>query len=461
MATLETVSPHQAQTAPRSPHAERAETMQFMQNEVLLVDGQSPIYATEAIGLLGESNGTKHAVVAEVASSVSDTEWANHVAVVQSSDREGNRSFYLYGLHVDQVSGAVSAADVPPVLVPDNGATLWIGRTKSGNTMPASSLWGPGSHYGTFVSRYQTGFTARDGSLLITDASSNGTKYAAAVAERHSIEDQETVALQLEDPYKAEHTGVADVKALRKGLMTAEGTFAGRERITRDTEIGGGSPYTVDIRSWAAGSEAIVVDASSKESAHWYRHYLDSALHLIRESEKQTGVKASEHTVLRAILDTVGSNMKYDLQFVDSAEKEFSADGEVRKVNLSYYMQAGKGVCRHMALASAWLGGELKQRGYLSGKSTAEVNQHATNGAHEWMRYTAEDGTVTIVDATNHYMGLPLAKGRDYRREDEKRTIVAPPERLDTNAAETTIKGRFKKFFGQFLRDVVQEVDTK
>lgn len=462
MAILEIATPNQqihhdqVHAASRTAFAERADSMQLIHNQVVEIDSKRPVYSAEAIGLVSGSNGAEHVVVAELASSVSDTEWGKHVAVIKSSDKNGNSTYYLYGLSVDKVTGEANAIDLPPVKLPDDGSTLWIGRDKS--AVPADTLWGPGSVYSIQASRRQTSFTINNGELSIGDSSSNGTKLLGAFTELGGIENQKTVAIQLpaRDPYAAEHTGFADIEALRKGFMTPEGKFAGRYRITRDTEIGGGSPHTIDIRSWQAGAEATVVDANSKEIEHWYRHYLDGALHSIREEEKRTGIKATEDTVLQAILNTVKQNMAYDLDFVDNVSKEMVDDNdEIRKVNLSYYMAAGKGVCRHMALACAWLGGELKQQGYLKGKTTAEVNQHADNGAHEWARYKAEDGTITILDVAGDHKGGSLTRKWDYRRKEEKQVIVPAPERIRT--VETKAKSRFRQFFGRLFIEVIEE----
>ena len=89
-----------------------------------------------------------------------------------------------------------------------------------------------------------------------------------------------------------------------------------------------------------------------------------------------------------------------------SANIAASVNKDKRKVSLNYYLDYGKGVCRHMALATAWMGGELARNGILEGKATAEVNQRKKdNAAHEWARYTAKDGTVYILDPAQQYFG--------------------------------------------------------
>lgn len=448
--------PVQDQLTAQPAQAERADSLQLLHKQVVAVNTETSVYPADAIGLANEAGGVSYSVVAELALPSGESGWGSHMAVIRSSEGSYD-AFYLCGLHVDEQSGFASASDAPPTLLPQDGSTLWIDRAD--DAVSIRTLLGSNDTHTRGISRYHVGLAVQDGKLFIGDNSSNGTKFFATAVEQTGAEGREVIAIQPEDDYVAAHTRIVDRKALEAGLMTPTGKFAGRYRIDRNSEIGGSSLHTVDARSWGGGAEAIVID-SSKEGAAWYRHYRDTAVYLIQEKERETGTKANEQVVLQAIADTVDKNMTYDLAFVDETSRSLAAlttlATEARKINLGFYMSSQKGVCRHMALASAWLGGELKQLGYLRGKSTAEVNQHATNGAHEWMRYTAEDGTVTIIDVAHHYVGGPVAPGGwDYRRDEEKRSPVAPPKRIDT--VKPGIRKRFKQFFAGLLRDNVQD----
>jgi hypothetical protein len=202
--------------------------------------------------------------------------------------------------------------------------------------------------------------------------------------------------------YSADHTVAGKYLAEKRGLLK-EQLFAGRPVITRDTYPIDGH---VDIRSWQAGDEATVVD--SKKYPKHYETLSGKFLEKISGTQWQQGEDMVPKT-LKAVFDSVSESMVYDLPFVDKISADMrSKNAEHRKVDLSLYLAAGKGVCRHMALAAAWLGGEMESRGFLpaGGKFTAEVNQSTKgNGAHEWARYTSPNGEIYILDPAQKFFG--------------------------------------------------------
>ena len=229
--------------------------------------------------------------------------------------------------------------------------------------------------------------------LVVTDKSTNGTRFKG-----------DNIALPIEGGGQvtgnvAEHTSRANLLALRKGLLGERDKvsyFGGRQVIGRDTIIDGANP-SVDIRSWQAGGEAIVVDS---------KKYPESFNKLLKDFNKTwIEVNATENlppeeAKLKAIFLTVSAAMKYDLAYADELSEEAAKlGGEHRKVALNSYLNDSKGVCRHMALAAAWLGNELARHGVLEGKTTTGVNQDQTgNSAHEWARYESADGAIYIID---------------------------------------------------------------
>lgn len=96
-----------------------------------------------------------------------------------------------------------------------------------------------------------------------------------------------------------------------------------------------------------------------------------------------------------------------------------------------------------MALAAAWLGGGAAERGELTGRVTAEVNQRlADNSAHEWARFTDSFGEVYIIDPAHGYFGtlkdsLDLTSDENkrwyYFRDDERKLMEA---RIATERAQ-------------------------
>ena len=224
------------------------------------------------------------------------------------------------------------------------------------------------------------------------------------------------------DPYMDQHTIGAEEAARLLGMMKKDETgverFGGRETIGRDTFPIEGK---VDIRAWQGDAEAIVVDSKADPEGY------DLARHKFRERLAQQ-TDASEGSVLRAIYETVGETMQYDIDGVDEINQRSGVTdkSKTNKVNLGVFLGMGKGVCRHMALEGSWLGGEAVEKGLLptGTRVTAEVNEHAERGAHEWARATLADGTVYILDNAQHFFGTleeAVQKAKwNYLRPEEK-----------------------------------------
>lgn len=217
-----------------------------------------------------------------------------------------------------------------------------------------------------------------------------------------SFSSPEIPSLDGGDEHFSEHTQSLRDVGRRRGDIKDD-LYQGRRIIDRDT---GDPEGMVDIRS-SGNSEAIVVD-SKGESAPAYQKLMYEL-----EAEIRTGLESGEELtnelVLKAVYEAVRSSMKYDLSYVNEFANKLRSERGTggRKVNLGYYITNGKGVCRHMALACSWLGARAQGYGWIQGgKLTAEVNQRASdNAAHEWARYTADDGTVYILDPAQNYFG--------------------------------------------------------
>lgn len=204
--------------------------------------------------------------------------------------------------------------------------------------------------------------------------------------------------------FSSDHTLTAKELARMKNVLKDE-LFAGREIITRHTYPIDGK---VDIRSWVGGAEAIVVD-SKKYPEAYDRLYAKMVGVLGSFYRTQPQDADPLRNTLGAIFETVRQTINYDKEYVDKYSDELAQKAPThRKVELSEYLNKGKGVCRHMALAEVWLGGAMEERGLLpkGGIFTAEVNQSTKGwGAHEWARYTAPNGEVYILDVAQNFFG--------------------------------------------------------
>jgi hypothetical protein len=242
-----------------------------------------------------------------------------------------------------------------------------------------------------------------------------------------------------DDPgeFVASHTHSAEEMARIRGLMRTEETteqevFAGHPTIGRDTFPVEGH---VDIRSWVGGGEAIVVD--SKTESEGYDKLRDAYGKRIREGD------GSERGTLKAIFESVSETMDYDLDTVNTWSASLGSSKH-RKINLSTYLREGVGVCRHMALAASWLGGEAYEQGALPGAITAEVNQRNKEGqsdAHEWARYTSPTGEVYIIDPAQGFFGTleesMTSAQWEYFRPGEKKAFLAG--QLTKHALENSV----------------------
>lgn len=116
----------------------------------------------------------------------------------------------------------------------------------------------------------------------------------------------------------------------------------------------------------------------------------------------------------------VGNILRYDLE----ATERLSSPHYDKKglIDLSEYVEAGVGVCRHQALLAAHLIEEMIDRGYLAGQVGVERNYDVeANGAHAWAVFKSDMSGDVIIDPANNYVGTRERA----RREERWRYIVA------------------------------------
>jgi len=403
------------------------------QAEQLIEPFHEPLYSPEDIGMSPTTGNCTVNIVGEISLPVISTDGQPpkilnnrggdaRAAIVRLDRSDGVIMYRLQGLRMLE-DGSMRAMSTPGSYLGSQheGGTKVLGRhgdiksyrMDDDRLVSAADIWGPGMKYANDVSREQLVLSPEWFGLMLRDTSTNGTKVRTD-RPPHVPRDEE-------EHYVAMHTQLANDLASRRGHLNERGEFFGRKVITRDTTMGGSHPEgTVDIRSWGSKgeAEAIVVD-KEKDPEPYETMY--------RRFASKLGKRPPEQKVLQAIYDAVRETMAYDLDYVNEISAQERARGsEHRKVNLGLYLGAGKGVCRQMALAAAWLGGEAAENGLLAGRLTAEVNQHDENGAHEWGRYTAPDGTVYIIDPTGFFgtLGESVKSGWSYFRKDEKQKYL-------------------------------------
>lgn len=124
--------------------------------------------------------------------------------------------------------------------------------------------------------------------------------------------------------------------------------------------------------------------------------------------------------LLKRVSFRVANILRYDL-----AETERLSEphyGHRGLIDLSEYVEAGVGVCRHQALLAAHLIEEVIDRGYLTGEVGVERNYDIeANGAHAWAVFKSNTSKDVIVDPANNYVG----SRERAQREERWRYIVA------------------------------------
>ncbi len=389
-------------------------------HETVAVNGLYPLCQPEDIGFPSHVANITQSVVARLAVPLGGQGEVKfgHFVVVRQTVGTAQPTFGLRGLKMSYLRGRPRVTYLPLLPIPVDGSDLTIGRssTPDGKVVGIDRLLGA-QQFSTAVSARHVSLAVRENTVGVQDHSTNGTRIAAG---KYS---QRPKVMLPESSYEANHTVVVGEIARIIGHLR-NGEYAGRKIINHSTEVGGASPFTVDYRSWSSGGEAIVVDSNGDniQNREEYKKYYDGAVSRIVSVMHAKGF-IDDMDVLSAIGDTVYKNMQYDIAWVFrdvSARYKLSPNGS-RKVNLSYYMNSGKGVCRHMGLAAAWLGGELRQAGYLKhGKVTAPVKQTG-NDEHEYALYTNEltGEEIAIDPANDNYVGPPITGFWDYRNSNK------------------------------------------
>lgn len=362
---------------------------QTLHNETLVLDGSKTICTSESLGMPQPNKSMAIDVIGKIGIPI-DTDMDKYAAILKFTNNKGEAVFALWGLSENSEGDLNVVPGTKPVKIDD----LILGRdAERGDTsvVPMAKLWGEKQHYGRDTSRRHVMVSVENGSPVITDQSANGTRVEAGGV------------LEEAPDHVHEHTVYANDIARQENLLDSAGRFSGREVIDRDTPDVDGK---VDIRSWGPGAEAIVIDSEKYPKQYQRMRGLFN-----NELAKVVGGDniPTESQVAEAIMRTVSGIMTYDGEYVDSIARKMTNEGKrVRKVELSLYLEEGKGICRHMALAAAWLGREARRAGLFNGIPTAEVNEKitGTGGAHEWMRFTSNDtGEVYIIDPAQNYHG--------------------------------------------------------
>jgi len=181
------------------------------------------------------------------------------------------------------------------------------------------------------------------------------------------------------------------------GRPAKYGWYKNRHIIGRDERIDGG------VYLGAGNREEIVVDGKGKPEQYdiVYSRLMQN-VRIRQDDQARLGERNGfKDGILSDVYDTVQQVLAYDDEFVDATASQYAG----QKVDLNYYIESGKGVCRHQALLAGYLLERLKDEGQISGQASVDRNSVRGRGAHAWTRYTSSTGDVFIIDPTQDYVG--------------------------------------------------------
>ena len=194
------------------------------------------------------------------------------------------------------------------------------------------------------------------------------------------------------------------------------GAYKGMRVIGRDERINGG------VYLGSGEREEIVVNDVYTEAKKAYEYIYEQLWEKVRSRQKEQKKLGQNNDVKNGILSDVFELVMDEMKYDDAFARQAGVDNKNGLINLSYFINAKKGVCRHQALLVGYLLERLKGEGYIDGKVSIDRNSVTGEGAHAWVRYTS--GTtkdIFIIDPAQRFIGrLEDASGNwPYRRPKE------------------------------------------
>jgi hypothetical protein len=166
--------------------------------------------------------------------------------------------------------------------------------------------------------------------------------------------------------------------------------------------------------------EAIVVDGDSEALEYAY----DKLYARIIPDNPEQHLLRNTPAILNTVEEVVQSLMDYE---PDRTEELSQAHAQDQLINLSTYVEAGVGVCRHQGLLAAYLLERLVLDGVLDGTVAIERNTIPDGGGtHAWATF-AEGNELYVVDPAQGFTGTKA----------QARTQERWPYGLDTDVLYT------------------------
>lgn len=184
-----------------------------------------------------------------------------------------------------------------------------------------------------------------------------------------------------------------------------DGKLNGRHLIERDTRISGGIYLSASPRL------AITVDGTFPEVSVLHQRILERA-QLVSPL-----IEVPENVFLNHVCSITRQTINNDvLGYVGIFEGVINSNDH--QMSLDDFIKTQIGDCRVFALLAGVLTERLTDGDLLLGSVSVDRNTVEGLGGHVWARYKDFFGTVTIIDATNNYVGDEEGGPWIYRRPD-------------------------------------------
>ncbi len=177
---------------------------------------------------------------------------------------------------------------------------------------------------------------------------------------------------------------------MRLDAILEDDKYLDRLLIGRDSPIDGGVYLGGNER------EAIVVNSCDSPQ-------LQLAYKEVKKRSLDDSGEVRRGKILQSVYELTNEKMKFSEIEVARVIDEHSVDKD-GKISLGIFLQEGYGVCRHMALLSAFLLEKFVEEGHIRGKPSVDRNSCFHN-AHAWCRYKNHSGEVYILDSAKSFIG--------------------------------------------------------
>ena len=176
-------------------------------------------------------------------------------------------------------------------------------------------------------------------------------------------------------------------------------TYQGRHTIHSESRIQNGVLYNPGTTG-----EACVVDFSEDP---YLNDLYDEVIEVNHNHRNITDSNVVDKKyILEDVFNVIKDRIPYDYEYImNNFQNEYI--GKKITITLGAYIQSrgGKGVCRHMALASSAILEKMIDQGMLNGSVKYRSNVKNDKDGHAWTEYTTSSGEVGIIDVAQQYYG--------------------------------------------------------